>query len=270
MFVGRIRTSCFNLTAVIAFNIAVFTIVLIYVFSCRTPRNTTLGINLRLFGMFMSALLSTLFLKSAGFITEKELTPSIEYSIPLFLETMVIPLGITLMLFTGPLADRVLSRTLFTAPTHYQIKEKFRSYIIGPIIEEYLYRFLLTSLLIKCYSVESTILITAILFSLSHTHHHYMALLRSGSCDWSELGVHSLSTFLFGLYSGLLFVRTKSIVCLSLIHAFCNWMSVVRYSRLWTKIYKLFATLIGLISGFTLLYIFTKDYTQYRALIYYG
>uniref|UniRef100_T1KK04 CAAX prenyl protease 2 n=2 Tax=Tetranychus urticae TaxID=32264 RepID=T1KK04_TETUR len=255
------------LAAGIAVAISVFTITLIYGFSWGIPRHTTTGIRLRLFGMAGSALLSTLFLHLGGFITACELIPSIEYSFELFLETMLLPLGITIILLTGPIVDRAMSKSVFTAPSHYQVHEKFRSYIAAPVIEEYLYRFLLSSLLLKSFSVEYTILIQAILFSLSHAHHHYMALLRSGSCDWSQLGVHTLSTFLFGLYSGFLYVRCKSIVCLSLIHGFCNWINVPRFSRLWSKFYKTFATFFGLMSATVLLYFFGNDYTRYRALI---
>jgi membrane protease YdiL (CAAX protease family) len=87
-----------------------------------------------------------------------------------------------------------------------------RDIAIGPIAEECVFRQAL-------FQLVPSIWVTALLFSLAHSHRLFMKHSEPTSILF-QCGF----TFLFGLYVGGIFARTGSLLTCALVHSICNWV----------------------------------------------
>ncbi|CZT07708.1 hypothetical protein WAI453_005164 [Rhynchosporium graminicola] len=153
--------------------------------------------------------------------------------------------ALTAILFLGPLfegavaegqwRDWCLLRGLNSVISGWM---GWRNFVAGPITEEVLFRSASVPLLLLARTSNTTIMfLTPIVFGLAHIHHLYefrithpdtpvvAALLRT---------ILQLSyTTLFGGYVTFLYMRTGSLLCVILVHAFCNWQGL---PRVWGRV----------------------------------
>ncbi|KAG6042171.1 hypothetical protein E4U41_003917 [Claviceps citrina] len=149
---------------------------------------------------------------------------------------------LTCLLFLGPLYEHLLIDGSWRRwPSLDGFKHVWsdwavwRNMVAGPITEECLFRSSAVPLLLMAgCSVNCIIFFSPLIFGISHLHHFYefrvthpqtplaMAIARS---------VLQLSyTTLFGAYATFLFLRTRSLLAVVLVHTFCNFMGL---PRLW-------------------------------------
>ena len=104
---------------------------------------------------------------------------------------------------------------------------EWRDYCLAPLAEELLFKHIIYWKLLQRHSLTCSIL-----FSLSHAHHHLIAIVFTGgskSSDisdnrWSALIVTCLYTFLFQLYT--CWTMADSMLLCFLTHALCNYFGL--------------------------------------------
>ena len=251
--------SCQLIAFLLVCLISTLFVVFIYILAWSHHRETREGVILRSIGTLCAILLSVIILLVSGYIDYDTIKPTFSLSPRYLFESIIIPVGLTLILFIGPIIDSYREGTLFVLETD-ELSPFFtvlRNYLVGPFTEEYLYRFLMINVLIQCFTTSSTILISSGLFSISHIHHYIERLITgSDTIDWLVLAVHLLQTFVFACYAGCIFIRAKSVLSLFLIHSFCNWMGAPRVDRIFADKRLTIWTFFGLISCITLTTIF--------------
>ncbi|KAI0985281.1 hypothetical protein GJ496_005315 [Pomphorhynchus laevis] len=166
-------------------------------------------------------------------------------------------LFLTTVLFAGPLVQPNLLRTApsywFSAVNwiYYQPRWLlFRNFIISPITEEIVFRAsFLAFLTSSSFTVLQSIATASFIFSFAHLHHlieiyfyykqdepstkdiklyHILEILSEGL-------LQATYTFLFGIYAGYLFANTKSILCCTVVHSFCNFIGPPALSEFFLK-----------------------------------
>ena len=88
--------------------------------------------------------------------------------------------------------------------------EIFTIVIIAPIMEEFLYRGVLLRGFLQKYSIEKSILISALIFALIHAN------------PWQFM-----PALVMGIFLGWIFVNTRSIIICILIHSLYNGLSMI-------------------------------------------
>ncbi|XP_053209673.1 CAAX prenyl protease 2-like [Panonychus citri] len=253
--------ACQLVSLSISIFISLLVIGFIYVFSWNHHRSTKEAVILRAIGIVFAIFVSIVILLLTNYIDYENLTPTLSLSPYYLFESIVIPICLTIILFIGPIIDRFQQGTLFLAldpdeelPPFYSFA---RNYLLGPILEEYFYRFLLTTLLIQCFSQSSTILISSAIFSISHAHHHIKGLINGGeTLEWVNFICHLIQTFIFACYACCIYLRAQSVISVILIHSFCNWMGPPRFDRLFSQRYLAIISCLGIITCITLLSIY--------------
>jgi len=153
--------------------------------------------------------------------------------------------GLTAILFLGPLFESGIAeggwrnwirlRGLNTVISGWI---GWRNFVAGPITEEVLFRSASVPLLLLARTSNTTIIfLTPIIFGLAHIHHFYE--FRITHPDTPVIAAIARSvlqlsyTTLFGGYVTFLYLRTGSLLCVILVHAFCNWMGL---PRVWGRV----------------------------------
>jgi len=231
----------------------------------KRPRDDPTQIKCRLAAVGVSSVLSVV-----TFITiAAEPLASLGFRAEGFVAAATIPLGLTALLFMGPLVTLALAalhiRTLdvhwdgrrqYESPPEspwvykprkeprsmlaailYVLHEKIegsthlslvRNLLLGPITEELVFRGCMLPLLL-CAGVQpwKVIVLGPFLFGVAHVHHFLNRRLEVG---WKKALLESLIqltyTYLFGIYSAFVFVRTRHLVAPTLAHMFCNFMGL--------------------------------------------
>jgi prenyl protein peptidase len=112
-------------------------------------------------------------------------------------------------------------------------KEEFwknvRNYVVAPWTEEIIFRgCMIPPLLASGMSVVTVSVVAPLFFGFAHLH-HAITRLAMGERRASVVLVTTfqfLYTFLFGMYASYAFLRTGSILAVTLSHAYCNWMGL--------------------------------------------
>jgi prenyl protein peptidase len=86
-------------------------------------------------------------------------------------------------------------------------------------------------------SVTKTVFLSPVIFGLAHLHHFYEFRISHPQVPVSVSVLRSLLqltyTSLFGAYATFLFLRTGSLLAISVVHAFCNCMG---FPRFWGRV----------------------------------
>jgi prenyl protein peptidase len=167
---------------------------------------------------------------------------------PVFpVESVLAPLLLTLILFLGPLFEKLLVETSFRPFTLFQEVPAslrshigYRNFVAGPITEEVLFRSCLIPLqLLARSSLKVTIFTTPLYFGIAHIHHLYEFTLTHPDHSWVPILLRSFFQFtyttLFGWFASFVYLRTGSLYACVLIHAFCNWAG---FPRVWGKLQR--------------------------------
>ncbi|KAH8803218.1 hypothetical protein F5884DRAFT_739444 [Xylogone sp. PMI_703] len=114
----------------------------------------------------------------------------------------------------------------------------WRNIVAGPVTEELLFRSISVPLLLLSQtSNTTTIFLTPIIFGIAHIHHFYEFRLTHPRTPVIAALLRSLFQFtyttLFGGYVTFLFLRTGSVLAVTLVHSFCNCMGL---PRVWGRV----------------------------------
>ncbi|KAL8279446.1 hypothetical protein RQP46_008258 [Phenoliferia psychrophenolica] len=154
---------------------------------------------------------------------------------------VVLPLGLTMSLFSGSLLVAGLRGEL-VGVSEWSKEEAWkefggwvgaRTYLMGPLTEELVFRSCVVAVShFAGWSKAQIVFLTPIYFGLAHVHHAYEVYVTGGrTAQALKMGVLQ-STFqfayttLFGWYAAFLFMRTGSVIPPVLAHSFCNLMGL--------------------------------------------
>jgi prenyl protein peptidase len=103
----------------------------------------------------------------------------------------------------------------------------WRNYIISPFTEEFVFRSCMLPLVLPTLSITKSIYIVPLFFGIAHLHHMIESILTT-NLPFKLILIQNLFqfsyTYIFGVYSSFLFVRTGSFFASFLNHSFCNLM----------------------------------------------
>ncbi|CAG2161031.1 unnamed protein product [Oppiella nova] len=102
-----------------------------------------------------------------------------------------------------------------------------RNYMIAPITEELIFRGVLSTLLVKCWSLRSTLIMSSLLFGFSHSHHYIFEIndmRRVTARNYGPALEQMTYTTLFGMYASVVYFKSRLIISPILVHSFCNLM----------------------------------------------
>jgi prenyl protein peptidase len=117
----------------------------------------------------------------------------------------------------------------------------------GPITEEVLFRSCSVPLLLLSHTSNTKIIfLTPIIFGLAHVHHFYEFRITHPHTPIAAAIARSLLQFtyttLFGGYATFIYLRTSSLVSCVVVHTFCNFMG---FPRFWGRVTAGEETIIG-------------------------
>ena len=156
------------------------------------------------------------------------------------LYSATLPLLLTASLFLGPMYLHFLHHPslslllahagsfLSSLSSERSLLIKLRNLLLAPVCEEFIFRACVISLLLAAdLPYSALLLLSPLLFGLSHLH-HLVGLMRSKGFSVPQavaaVGFQLLHTTLFGTYAAYVYLSTGSVVACMLCHAFCNWM----------------------------------------------
>lgn len=152
---------------------------------------------------------------------------------------------LTALLFAGPLFEKAVVESRWRDWIRGQTVSEtlsswigWRNYVAGPVTEEIMFRSLLVPLhLLTPLSPTRVVLLTPLYFGIAHIHHFYEFVLTHPHTPWAPSIVRAIIQFtyttIFGWYATFLFIRTGSLVSVTLAHTFCNWAGL---PRVWGRV----------------------------------
>lgn len=176
---------------------------------------------------------------------------------PIGLEETVKAVGLTAILFAGPLFEAGIAeggwRDWICLRGVNEVISGWigwRNYVAGPLTEEILFRSASVPLLLLARTSNTKIIfLTPVIFGLAHVHHFYEFRITHPHTPVVAALLRSLLQFtyttLFGGYVTFIYVRTGSLLSVIFIHQFCNWRGL---PRLWGRMSPV-ETVIGLDVG---------------------
>jgi prenyl protein peptidase len=133
-----------------------------------------------------------------------------------------------------------------------------RNYVVSPFTEELVFRSCMVPLLVHNLSSVTVYFVTPLFFGLAHLHHIVEDVHLHHKSQLTSLIIPHLFqftyTYVFGVYSSFLFIRTGSFFGSFLSHVFCNYMGFPNFEELFedfkglTKYIICFFYLFGLIA----------------------
>ena len=139
----------------------------------------------------------------------------------------------------------------------------WRNYIISPFTEEFVFRSCMLPLVLPTLHVNKSIYITPLFFGIAHLHHMIESILTT-NMPLKLILLQNLFqfsyTYLFGLYSSFLFLRTGSFYASFLNHSFCNYMGFPNINELINDFkgrMRLFITFVYFFGLFMFCYLLT-------------
>lgn len=164
---------------------------------------------------------------------------------PLAIASSLRALGLTMLLFLGPLFSYLIVDSGWRDWLHLEpLKEAWvehttwRNIVAGPVTEEILFRTAsIPLMLIARASVKTTVFFSPLIFGLAHFHHFYEFRLSYPGVPIAAALARSVFqlgfTTVFGAYATFVYVRTGSLFAVCLVHGFCNGMGL---PRVWGKV----------------------------------
>jgi len=147
-------------------------------------------------------------------------------------------LGVVMILFLGPLLEIMFFETSYR--DFRCTWQNARNYIVSPIVEEIVFRGCVAkALLAEGYTFTPIVNAGPLLFSAAHAH-QYFALIRGKGIWWDSSSfctvfLQIVYTYVYGMLSMYLLLRTGSLFAVILTHTFCNIMCLPSFSFLTFK-----------------------------------
>ena len=144
---------------------------------------------------------------------------------------------LTISLFIGPILQwYLLKDNYYQRPFTFDIIF-LRNYIVGPFSEEFVFRSCMIPIFINNFSFSQTCYLTPLYFGIAHLHHIIEGIaVNDGKRTLLSIIFEHLFqffyTYLFGLYSSFLFLRTANFFPCFISHSFCNLMGFPNLNEL--------------------------------------
>ncbi|KAK6541664.1 hypothetical protein TWF694_007456 [Orbilia ellipsospora] len=154
---------------------------------------------------------------------------------------MIKGLGLTMILFAGPLVERVWldrdpnSSFVMDVKTSLSSWIGWRNYIVGPITEEITFRshILALHLCVPDPTITTLVFFTPLYFGIAHLHHFYEFTLTHPDSSYRFAMIRSVIQFMyttiFGWFAAWVFLRYGSLWTAIVVHSFCNVMGLPRF-----------------------------------------
>lgn len=163
------------------------------------------------------------------------------------------------ILFIGPLSDLVLSEgeiPIVSYIEEFQSLHGIRDLLVGPLTEELVYTSAIIVTLLQvspAVPINTLIFLPPVFFSIAHFHHAYQLHLKGFGLVPILLTTcfQMTYTFLFGIFTNYVFLKTGSLWACFALHSFCNFMSVPKIKvkgKCWSFVY--YFLLVGGALGF--------------------
>ena len=113
-----------------------------------------------------------------------------------------------------------------------------KNLVIAPFLEEFIYRVCMVNLMLESNSLDevAAVLILPLFFSLSHLHHELFVEEKRAKRLVVLRCVFKLAyTQIFGIYSGLVYIRTGSIWPAFALHSQCNYFGFPGFGQIFNK-----------------------------------
>jgi len=134
----------------------------------------------------------------------------------------------------------------------------WRNYIVSPFTEEFVFRSCMLPLLVNHFGFGYSCILAPSFFAIAHLHHIFEGYIMGEELK-TLLIIHLFQfsyTYIFGLYSCYLFLRTGQIWPSFISHSFCNFMGVPNISQLLVAFNLKFRLVISFIYVFGLVMFF--------------
>ncbi|GLH07734.1 CAAX prenyl protease 2 [Gryllus bimaculatus] len=228
------------------FFLSVIYVASLYVWNSPLNRNHPSTIKKRFFSVFIMMFISPLFLycfSSEEMLQDASLLQLMGFRLAGLLPALILPLGLTMVLFLGPLSMQGLSGLwkLYAEPMYWVSNAKsliwLRNHVVAPLSEELTFRACMLPLLLQCFRPLTAVFICPLFFGV---------------------GFQFSYTTMFGAYSAFLFAKTGHFVAPFAAHAFCNHMGFPDFGELLTyqkpqRILLMSLFVVGLLSWCLLL-----------------
>ncbi|GJQ09431.1 hypothetical protein GpartN1_g1222.t1 [Galdieria partita] len=131
-----------------------------------------------------------------------------------------------------------------------------RNLIVAPLSEELVFRGCICKLFSYCTSSRSAILLSSTFFAASHCHHfiYRSFVYKSFRTAMLETALQCLYTFLFGVYSAWVFIRSRRVITSICLHSFCNFIGTPDFFKIWSHNHRWPLLLVYFIGIFLFLY----------------
>ncbi|KAL5008582.1 hypothetical protein ScPMuIL_014163 [Solemya velum] len=190
------------------------------------------------------------------------------------LAAFILPLLLTMILFTGPLALHYMDGVfrLYLEPkywtTSFQNLIWIRNHIAAPFSEEFIFRACMLPVLVPTVGPGWAVFLCPLFFGVAHFHHMIERVVQGQHevADALKQSVFQLFyTTVFGAYSAFLFLRTGHLMAPVIAHAFCNHMGFPAFNEIMgfqqSVRHRIIACfVVGLVSWWFLLYPLTSPY----------
>lgn len=175
------------------------------------------------------------------------------------IKDIIWPLIITATIFLGPIVDEIISFIFYRRigrvwRTRPHVSMMLRNWVVGPVIEEIVFRCINCTLLSNDFPTHYNIIISGLLFGMAHFHpqimqHVFIDMERQLLIDSL---IQLVYTSAFGMYVASIFLKTRSLWPAAIIHIFCNFMGAPTSDLVRSRWLKLITT--AGIGGWLVLY----------------
>lgn len=120
----------------------------------------------------------------------------------------------------------------------------FKNLIFAPLFEEFIYRVCLINIFMESGALTQSqaVFVLPVFFAISHIHHVFKLRKEEQITKRKALlmcAFQVMYTQIFGLYGGLVYVRTGSIWPAFALHSQCNYFGFPSFSNFFNRDYKL-------------------------------
>lgn len=194
--------------------------------------------------------------------------------IGLFIRDVLQSLLLISILFIGPLIDGAFFTSSDPAYLIKDLKlqlstlQGIRDLIVGPLTEEIIYTSvtIVTLYQVSDISTKTLIFLPPVFFSFAHFHHAFELFTKNTPIHiiGAIITFQLFYTFLFGIFTNFIFLRTNNLWSCFLVHSFANFFGVPKFKVNTTKFaywnYVYYALLfVGLIGFNRFLFTFTQS-----------
>lgn len=178
------------------------------------------------------------------------------------LPSMLLPLGMTMTLFLGPLVQDTSWSMSLDETIHSW--HWWRNFVCAPIVEEWVFRSCMIAILYRSsFGRASCILLPPLIFGVAHGHHVFSMVRDRGASvkqATAMVGFQIFYTTLFGAMASYSLLLTGCIVGPILSHTFCNAMGFPDFQGALDRPRVMFAYVVGVVGYFGSMYLLPSNF----------